>query len=267
MTEAVDRLGVLDPSGLPEILLPVFGLENPMRTDHLKEGVISYDDDHEKLIIPIPVSPDSDLRSFAGNKGDGSLRLLIVVESSGSKHYERRYSPDDCDYLSEEDSDSNLDALMVDFYRLATLDSGSWEVYALVGDSNWPAAVGKIDISPAEITLSRSPDPDPLRDNPREHYSVGDTVYAFGRLAGGPGRFQLALYHVSDEYSEGELVLNPVKALELQSDDTGFWSAEFLLEVSMPRGRYWAALGNPIDGIKSLRLFVTSIYYGNISGN
>jgi len=253
---AVNSTGVLDPSSLPEILLPVFGQENPLFAEHLRDGVIYYDTGHEKLVIPLPDSPDSELRLFAAG-GAGASSLLIVAESPGAVHYERRYSIEDCGYLT--------DAILVDFFHLATLDSGSWEIYALVGDNNWPAAVGKINIIPAEITLSNNPDPDPLRDNPRGRYSTGETVYAFGHLSAGGGRIQLALYHESDEYSEGKLVLNPIRAVELLSDDTGFWSAEFLLDESMPRGRYWAALGNPIDGIKSLRLFITNIYYGNIS--
>jgi len=254
---AVSSTGVLDPSSLPEILLPVFGQENPLLADHLKDGVISYNAVHEKLIIPLPDSPDSEISLFAAGDGGGASSLLIVAESHKAVHYERRYRAEDCEYLS--------DAILVDFFPLATLDSGSWEIYALVGDNNWPAAVGKINITPAEITLSNSPEPDPLRDNPRGHYSTGDTVYAFGRLSTRGGRIQLALYHESDEYSEGKLILNPIRAVELQSDDTGFWSTTFLLDESMPQGRYWAALGNPIDGIKSIRLFITGIYYGNIS--
>ncbi|RKX74553.1 MAG: hypothetical protein DRP70_05330 [Spirochaetes bacterium] len=268
--------GVLNPRNLPEILLPVFGLENEIQIEKTSEGVITYNADQEKLVIPFSDSPESDLRTFvfgenSGENSDANAddnpgapdssnsrgRLHIVAESYGSQSYDRYYSLNDCELLPG--------VLLVDFFPLATLHAGSWEIYAFLNDNNWPAAVGKFDLIPADISLVPIPDPDPLRDSPRSHYSPGDTVYAFGHQDSGPGSLQVALYHVSDEYREGKILLLPVSAVQLQTDSSGFWSAEFILNASMPRGRYWAAVGSPIEGMENLILFFTGIYYGNIS--
>jgi len=268
--------GVLDPQNLPEILLPVFGLEDEIQIDKTSEGVITYSAEQEKLVLPYSDSPDSEFRAFVlgGESGetsgkstennpgtpDNSYRpgsLHIVAESHGSQSYDRYYSIEDCELLPG--------TLLVDFFSLATLHAGSWEIYAFLNDNNWPAAVGKLELIPSFISLVPNPDPDPLRDSPRSHYSPGDTVYAFGYQDSGPGSLQVALYHVSDEYREGKILLRPVSAVQLQTDPTGFWSAEFRLDDSMPRGRYWAAVGSPIEGLENLILFFTGIYYGNIS--
>ncbi len=257
--------GSLNPQNLPEILLPVFGLEDEIQVEKYSEGVITYSVEKEKFVIPFSDSPESKLRDFvygenSGENTDGNLNrgsLHIVAESHGSQRYDRYYSMKDCGLLPG--------SLLVDFFPLATLQAGSWEIYAFLNDNNWPAAVGKLEISPAFISLVPNPDPDPLRDSPRSNYSPGDTVYAFGHRDSGPGSLQVALYHESDEYRDGKILLLPVSAIQLQTDSTGFWSAEFLLDDSMPRGRYWAAVGSPIEGMENLILFFTSIYYGNIS--
>ncbi len=250
-------LTVLNPQIFPEILLPVFGLEDELQAGNLTEGVISYDPFHENLIIPFSESSDSEIRTFS--VGNDDTHLHIVAEASGSTRYERSYTSGDYRLLSESSLSHSLDALLIPFYRLASLPEGSWEIYAFLDDNNWPVAVGKIDISPAEISFVTNPDPNPLRDSPRSHYLRNDTVHAFGISSSGSGMLQVVLYHESDEYREGKILLQPVVAVQLKTDSSGFWSADFQLDEKMPAGRYWGAVGNPVAGLENLRLFITSI--------
>jgi hypothetical protein len=261
----ITGVGILDPGVLPEILLPVFGMENPLDAGKLTEGVIGYDESQEKLYIPFSeLSEPSPLRDFRDGIKPGEL-LHVVAESESSSRYERFYRRDECEFLSGIEEGCSPDAVLVDFFRLAVLESGSWEIYAFPGDSNWPAAVGGIEIHPAELSFVSSPDPDPFRDSPRSRFSPGDTLYIFGNRESHPGHLQFGLYHESDEYREGQILLRPAAALEVNTDAGGFWSAELLLENSLPPGRYWGAVGNPITGAQNLKLFITSILYGNIS--
>ena len=257
------RPGTIDPDKLPEILLPVFGLEEEPLVSNPKEGVITYDPFHEYLVLPYSGMPESRLRAFTAGEISGRLRL--VAESSGNSGYEKDYGSGEFRLLSESSlsiPDANpefSDAILIPFYRLATLDAGSWEIYAFIGEDNWPVAVGKVDISPSEVTIVPVSEPEPLVHSPRSQYSRGDTAYAFGVRKEGPGNLQVALYNDSGEYSGGKILLRPVSAVQLRTDSSGYWSARFYLGDDIPDGRCWAAVGDPIEGLENIRLFITSI--------
>jgi hypothetical protein len=257
------RPGTIDPGKLPEILLPVFGLEEEPLVSNPKEGVITYDPFHEYLVLPYSGMPESKLRAFTA--GEISSRLRLVADSSGNTAYEKDYGLGEFRLLSESSlsiPDANpefSDAILIPFYRLATLDAGSWEIYAFIGEDNWPVAVGKVDISPSEVTIVPVSEPEPLVHSPRSQYIRGDTAYAFGIRKGGPGNLQVALYNDSGEYSGGKILLKPVSAVQLRTDSSGFWSARFYLGDDIPDGRCWAAVGDPIEGLENIRLFITSI--------
>ncbi len=255
--------GSIDPATLPEILLPVFGLEEEPMVSDPTEGVITYDPFHENLVLPFSDSPDSRLKSFSSGKLPDRLR--IVAEFPGPSGYEQSYESGDIRLLSESslvlprDIPGFNDAILVPFYRLATLDAGSWEIYAFLGDDNWPIAVGKVEISPSEVSIVPESEPDPMRHSPRSRYSRGDTAYAFGNWEAGSCSLQVALYNDSGEYSGGKILLRPVLAYQVKTDSSGFWSVDFHLGEDLPDGRCWVAVGNPIEGLENLRLFITSV--------
>lgn len=260
---AVQEVGIIDHAGLPEILLPVFGLEEEPIVSDPNEGVITYDSFHEMLVLPFSDSPDSKLKLFAS--GERNSRLRIVAEPPGSNGFEQEYYLEDCQLLSEtsptpfKKSYDFKDALLLPFFNLATLEPGLWEIYGFLDEETWPVAVGQIEISPSEVTIVAVPEPDPMKHSPRSTYSRGDTVYAFGNSDTGNGGLQLALYNDSGEYSNGKLLLRPVLAYQVNIDSSGYWEAEFLLGDDLPEGKYWAAVGNPIEGLENLRLFITSV--------
>lgn len=254
---------ILDPSTLPEILLPVFGLEEKIGITDTTEGVITYDPFYEYLVLPFSGKADSRLRAFIAGESTGKLKL--IAEPPGSSTFEREYDYRELQLFSgsispDPISDVDfLDAVLIPFYRLATLKGGSWEIYAFIGEDNWPVAVGKVDMVPSEISIVPVSDPDPLRHSPRSRYSRNDTAFAFGSRKGGPGNLQVALYNDSGEYSDGKILLRPVAAEYVNTDIKGFWSVRFLLGETIPDGRCWAALGDPIEGLENLHLFVTSL--------
>lgn len=262
-TRSSDVVEFLDPSTLPEILLPVFGMEEEPRITDRTEGVITYDPFYEYLVLPFSGRAESRLRSFVTGEIPGRLRL--IAESPGSSVYEREYESGEYQMFSDSslpDSSTNIDfidAILIPFYRLATLDAGSWEIYAFIGEDNWPVAVGKVDIVPSDISIVPVSDPDPLHHSPRSRYVRNDTAYAFGARKAGSGNLQVALYNDSGEYSDGKILLRPASAVQLNTDGKGFWSVEFPLDDTMPDGRCWAALGDPIEGLENLHLFVTSL--------
>lgn len=254
---------VLDPSTLPEILLPVFGFEGEPGIEDTREGVITYDPIYEYLVIPFSGLAESRLRAFVDEEVPGKLRL--IAESPGSSVYEREYDSGEYQLFSDSslpdtDNDTDFsDAILIPFFRLATLDAGFWEIYAFIGSDNWPVAVGKVNIVPSEISIVPVSDPDPMRHSPRSRYSRNDTAFAFGSRKGGQGNLQVALYNDSGEYSDGKILLRPASAVQVQADSKGFWSAEFFLGDTMPEGRCWAASGDPIEGLANLHLFITSL--------
>lgn len=253
----------LDPATLPEILLPVFGLEGEPEIRNAGDGVITYDPIYEYLVLGFSGEADSRLRAFVG--GETPEKLRLIAESPGSSVYEREYASGEYQLFSDSSLSGStmnagiIDAVLIPFYRLATLDAGSWEIYAFIGDGNWPVAIGKVDILPSEISIVPVSDPDPMRHSPRSRYSRNDTAYAFGSRKGGQGNLQVALYNDSGEYSDGKILLRPAAAAQVNADSTGFWSSEFFLGESMPVGRCWAASGDPIEGLPNLHLFVTSL--------
>ncbi|MCK5251063.1 MAG: hypothetical protein KAJ98_13920 [Spirochaetaceae bacterium] len=254
--ESVTAFGAINTATLPEILLPVFGLEEKPLVSDPTEGVITYDSYHENLLLPFSDSPDSRLRSFSA--GELPDRLRIVAEFPGPSGYEQSYGPGDFRVLSRENPGFS-DAILVPFYRLATLEAGFWEIYAFLGNDNWPVAVGKVEISPSEISIVPASEPDPMRHSPRSRYSRGDTAYAFGNRKAGSGHLQVALYNDSGEYRDGKILLRPVAAYQVETDSSGFWSVDFYLGEEFPDGRCWAAVGDPIKGLENLCLFMTSV--------
>ena len=237
--------GAPSATGLPALLLPIFGMEAEPDIPALREGSIAYDPLHESLILPLSGGDESTL---IGEE------LLLVVESP--KHrYSRRYGAGEPDLLRS----GGRQAAVIPFYRLATLDRGPWEAYAFVGGEDWPAAVGRMEIEAAELSLVARPEPDPLRDSPHGIYKPADTVYAFGRRKGGKGPIQVALYRDTGEFREGQVVLEPAALREPETRSDGFWTARFELDDSYPPGRYWAASGDPIESLDDLHVLVTSV--------
>ncbi len=98
-----------------------------------------------------------------------------------------------------------------------------------------------------------------MRHSPRSRYSRGDTAYAFGIWEAGSCSLQVALYNDSGEYNGGKILLRPVLAYQVKTDSSGFWSVVFHLREDLPDGRCWVAVGNPIEGLVNLRLFITSV--------
>jgi hypothetical protein len=184
--------------------------------------------------------------------------LRIVAKSKGTSEFNRSYSAGELRLLGDGGKSSDK-AILVPFYRLATLEDGDWEIYAFLGDENWPVAVGKVDVPAAEVSLLPVPDPDPLKDSPHSQYRTGQTVYCFIHQKNNSGPGQFAIYHETGEYREGNILLKPVLAYQFVYGISGKWSVEVRLDQNLPGGRYWAAVGNPISGSKNLKLFITSI--------
>ncbi|MDF1568366.1 MAG: SH3 domain-containing protein [Spirochaetaceae bacterium] len=253
----------LDSEGLPELLLPVFGMETGIEVFRPREGTITYDSRSEYLIVPYGFVSDSSLVELSSTTDPSGFR--VAAESPGGSHFERSFAFADLKKLSETASSlppgfpSGADALLIPFFHLATLEEGSWEFYAFIGDENWPAAVGKTNIKPSEASVVKTPTPDPFRDSPRSSFVRGDIAYVFGRFSQSTPNLQVALYHDTEDFQNGKIRLKPVAAKRCITEDNGRWFTTINIDNRIPEGRCWIAVGDPIESVDNLLLFTTYI--------
>ena len=185
--------GPIDVADLPEILLPVFGVEGEPPTIPGDEGTIGYDPMFGDLIIPFREGADSGLAAFAA--GSGTLRL--VADHTSGARFEHTFAGSDAVLYSESwgyhAGTGSREAILLPFHRLASLPNGAWEFYAFAGNENWPAAIGKADISPGEVSLATVENPNPMVDSPHITLTPPGRIYCFGTVATGGGYRQVAL--------------------------------------------------------------------------
>lgn len=255
----IENEGFLDPADLPEILLPVFGIEGDIPGLPGGEGTIGYDAMHENLILPFVPGSDSGLAAMA--RGEASLKL--VAEHISGLRYEHVFAPDEASLFSSSmgylPSGQDEDALLLPFYRLASITGGAWEFYAFAGNDGWPAAIGKEEISPGSVSVVAVDEPNPMADSPHGTYHPGDTAFCFGIEEGGTGYRQVALYYDTEEYRDGKVLLRPALGRRVKLDSQGRWKNTFSMGSDMAEGRYWVAVGDPITGLEDVRLFITTV--------
>ena len=251
--------GTIDPADLPEILVPIFGMEGDPPQIPGPEGTIGYDAFHEVLVLPFGQGADSRLAPVSS----GTQSLNLVAKSDAGDHFERRFNASEVRTLAGNwkvfIGSESRDALIVPFHRLATLNPGSWEIYAFPGDDTWPAAGGKISIVPASVSILPVENPDPFVHDPNSTYRVGQSAYCFGYVENGRESRQVALYHDTREDRSGMILLRPVRGQRVEVDSSGRWKWKVPIESDFPDGRYWIAVGNPIMNVEDVRFFITSL--------
>lgn len=251
--------GPIDVTRLPEILLPVFGVESEPPPIPGDEGTIGYDPMLGNLIIPFREGADSGLAAYAS--GSGTLRL--EAKHVSGVQFEHVFSGSDAVLYSSAwgyfGGTGRGEAILLPFHRLASLPGGAWEFYAFAGNENWPAAIGKAEISPGEVSLSTAESPNPMTDSPHVILKSPGRIYCFGTDGTGSGYREVALYHDSAEIRDEQVLLRPVAARRVAVDSRGRWNTVFQLAGDIPEGRYWTAVGDPIEDLEDVKLFITSL--------